>query len=55
MPDDQLFAWWPTLCPEPFGKKARLSMIPDPIVRYIHRCISTSISARGKETGGSRM
>ncbi|MFS7912864.1 hypothetical protein Hanom_Chr02g00134891 [Helianthus anomalus] len=22
MPDDQLLAWWPTLYPEPFGKKA---------------------------------
>ncbi|KAJ0699600.1 hypothetical protein HanOQP8_Chr10g0357671 [Helianthus annuus] len=48
MPDDQLFAWWPTLCPEPFGKKARVSLIPDPLVRYILSCIATSISTCGK-------
>ncbi|KAJ0592905.1 hypothetical protein HanHA300_Chr03g0091081 [Helianthus annuus] len=48
MPDDQLLAWCPTLCPEPFGKKARVSLIPVPLVRYLHHCIATSISARGK-------
>ncbi|KAM0055382.1 hypothetical protein Hdeb2414_s0006g00205421 [Helianthus debilis subsp. tardiflorus] len=48
MPDDQLLAWWPTLCPEPFGKKVRVSLIPDPLVRYLHRCIATSISVRGR-------
>lgn len=48
MPDDQLLAWWPTLCDVPFGHKARVSLITDPLVRYIHRCIATSISGRGK-------
>ncbi|KAJ0436835.1 hypothetical protein HanHA300_Chr16g0595121 [Helianthus annuus] len=48
MPDDQLLAWWPTLCPEPFGKKSQVPLIPDPLVRYLHRCIANLISACGK-------
>ncbi|MFS8011053.1 hypothetical protein Hanom_Chr14g01304321 [Helianthus anomalus] len=42
------FALWPTLGPGPFGKKARISASPDPLVRYMHRYIPTSISVRGK-------
>ncbi|KAJ0735654.1 hypothetical protein HanPI659440_Chr11g0434521 [Helianthus annuus] len=51
MPDDQLLASWPTLCREPFGKKARVSLIPDPLIRYLPRRIATSISSRCKRNG----
>ncbi|KAL8208136.1 hypothetical protein R6Q57_007548 [Mikania cordata] len=40
-------AWWPQISDTPFtGHRLRASTIRDPLIRYIHRCIVTTISGR---------
>ncbi|KAL8204993.1 hypothetical protein R6Q57_010616 [Mikania cordata] len=47
--DATLRAWWPLIADDPFvGTKARVSRIRDPLIRYMHRLIATSIAGRGR-------
>ena len=52
MPDDALYAWWPTIGSAQFGtpkvRQVRAREIRDPLHRYLHRCITYSIAARAK-------
>ncbi|KAL8236964.1 hypothetical protein R6Q59_018045 [Mikania micrantha] len=42
-------AWWAQISYTPFtGHRVRASMIRDPLIRYIHRCIVTTISGSGQ-------
>ncbi|KAL8208589.1 hypothetical protein R6Q57_008001 [Mikania cordata] len=42
-------AWWAQIYDTPFtGPRVRATMIRDPLIRYIHRCIVTTISGRGQ-------
>ncbi|KAL8222747.1 hypothetical protein R6Q57_020146 [Mikania cordata] len=42
-------AWWAQISDTPFtGHRVRATMIRDPLIRYIHRCIVTTISGRGQ-------
>ncbi|KAL8209202.1 hypothetical protein R6Q57_008614 [Mikania cordata] len=42
-------AWWAHISDTPFtGHRVRATMIRDPLIRYIHRCIVTTISGRGQ-------
>ncbi|KAL8232943.1 hypothetical protein R6Q57_002721 [Mikania cordata] len=42
-------AWWAQISDTPFtGHRVRATMIRDPLIRYIHRCIMTTISGRGQ-------
>ncbi|KAL8192567.1 hypothetical protein R6Q57_027752 [Mikania cordata] len=38
--------WWPVIGDAPFVNKARVSRIRDPLHRYLHRCISCTITRR---------
>ncbi|KAL8199646.1 hypothetical protein R6Q57_013214 [Mikania cordata] len=41
-------AWWAQISDTPFtGHRVRAMMIRDPLIRYIHRCIVTTISGSG--------
>ncbi|KAD5803697.1 hypothetical protein E3N88_15057 [Mikania micrantha] len=47
--DATLRAWWPLIADDPFaGTKARVTRIRDPLIRYMHRLIATSIAGRGR-------
>ncbi|KAL8239381.1 hypothetical protein R6Q59_015948 [Mikania micrantha] len=48
--DDATFrAWWPHIADDLFaGTKARVSRIRDPLIRYMHLLIATSIAGRGR-------
>ncbi|KAL8216770.1 hypothetical protein R6Q57_023607 [Mikania cordata] len=47
--DATLRAWWPLIADDPFaGTKARVSRIRDPLIRYMHRLIATSIAGHGR-------
>ncbi|KAL8227352.1 hypothetical protein R6Q57_017184 [Mikania cordata] len=53
--DATLRAWWPLIADDPFaGTKARVSRIRDPLIRYMHRLIATSIAGRGRSREWSR-
>ncbi|KAL8196488.1 hypothetical protein R6Q57_024783 [Mikania cordata] len=42
-------AWWAQISDTPFtGHRVRATMIRDPLIRYIHRSIVTTISDRGQ-------
>ncbi|KAL8207993.1 hypothetical protein R6Q57_007405 [Mikania cordata] len=42
-------AWWAQISDTSFtGHRVRATMIRDPLIRYIHRCIVTTISGRGQ-------
>ncbi|KAL8226820.1 hypothetical protein R6Q57_016652 [Mikania cordata] len=42
-------AWWAQISDTPFtGHRVRVTMIRDPLIRYIHRCIVTTITGRGQ-------
>ncbi|KAL8228287.1 hypothetical protein R6Q57_015871 [Mikania cordata] len=42
-------AWWAQISHTPFtGHRVRATMIRHPLIRYIHRCIVTTISSRGQ-------
>ncbi|KAL8223736.1 hypothetical protein R6Q57_019211 [Mikania cordata] len=42
-------AWWVQISDTPFtGHRVRATMIRDPLIRYIHRCIVNTISGRGQ-------
>ncbi|KAL8205409.1 hypothetical protein R6Q57_008960 [Mikania cordata] len=42
-------AWWAQISDTPFtSHHVRATMIRDPLIRYIHRCIVTTISGRGQ-------
>ncbi|KAL8265084.1 hypothetical protein R6Q59_023214 [Mikania micrantha] len=45
--DDVVSAWWPRIGDEPFVRAARVTRIRDPLIRYLHRCIASSITGRG--------
>ncbi|KAL8209737.1 hypothetical protein R6Q57_006469 [Mikania cordata] len=45
--DAVVSAWWPRIGNEPFVRAARVTRIRDPLIRYLHRCISSSITGRG--------
>ncbi|KAL8211220.1 hypothetical protein R6Q57_005657, partial [Mikania cordata] len=46
--DGVMRAWWPQISIAPFRSHlVRVSTIWDPLIRYIHQCIVTTISARG--------
>ncbi|KAL8214797.1 hypothetical protein R6Q57_004246 [Mikania cordata] len=40
-------AWWPRIGDEPFVRSARVTRIRDPLIRYSHRCIASSVTGRG--------
>ncbi|KAL8226980.1 hypothetical protein R6Q57_016812 [Mikania cordata] len=40
-------AWWPRIGDEPFVRAARVTRIRDPLIRYLHRCIASSVTGRG--------
>ncbi|KAL8205319.1 hypothetical protein R6Q57_008870 [Mikania cordata] len=41
--------WWAQISDMPFtGHRVQATMIRDPLIRYLHRCIVTTISCRGK-------
>ncbi|KAL8189172.1 hypothetical protein R6Q57_028738 [Mikania cordata] len=40
-------AWWPRIGDEPFVRAARVTCIRDPLIRYLHRCIASSVTGRG--------
>jgi hypothetical protein len=48
--DDDLHVWWPAIGEFAFGAGSRTSHIRDPLYRYMHRMIATSITGRGKGT-----
>ncbi|KAL8193624.1 hypothetical protein R6Q57_026759 [Mikania cordata] len=42
-------AWWAQISDMPFtGHRVRATMIREPLIRYIHRCIVTTISGSGQ-------
>ncbi|KAL8209755.1 hypothetical protein R6Q57_006487 [Mikania cordata] len=45
--DAVVSAWWPRIGDEPFVRAARVTRIRDPLIRYLHRCIVSSITGRG--------
>ncbi|KAL8226528.1 hypothetical protein R6Q57_016360 [Mikania cordata] len=46
--DDAVFsAWWPQISDEPFVRRAWVTRIRDPLIRYLHQCIASSITGRG--------
>jgi hypothetical protein len=45
-PIDELVAWWPAIGDGPFTSESRSSDIRDPLYRYLHRLIATSITGR---------
>ncbi|KAL8247237.1 hypothetical protein R6Q59_008453 [Mikania micrantha] len=47
--DGVMRAWWAQIFDTPFtGHRLRATTIRDPLIRYIHRCIVTTISCRGQ-------
>ncbi|KAL8211179.1 hypothetical protein R6Q57_005616 [Mikania cordata] len=47
--DGVMRAWWAQISDTPFtGHRLRATTIRDPLIRYIHRCIMTTISGRGQ-------
>ncbi|KAL8260476.1 hypothetical protein R6Q59_028429 [Mikania micrantha] len=47
--DGVMRVWWPQISDTSFtGHRLRASTIIDPLIRYIHRCIVTTISGRGQ-------
>ncbi|KAJ0454265.1 hypothetical protein HanIR_Chr15g0738131 [Helianthus annuus] len=67
MPDDHLFAWWPTLGAGPFGKKARVSADSTKVDLFflyclytgtpcaLHRCLAEYFASYGKRQRRSRL
>ncbi|KAL8214024.1 hypothetical protein R6Q57_003473 [Mikania cordata] len=45
--DAVVSAWWPRIGDEPFVRAARVTRIRDPLFRYLHRVIASSITGRG--------
>ncbi|KAL8206008.1 hypothetical protein R6Q57_009559 [Mikania cordata] len=45
--DAVVSAWWPRIGDEPFVRAARATRIRDPLIRYLHWCIASSITGRG--------
>ncbi|KAL8200301.1 hypothetical protein R6Q57_011640 [Mikania cordata] len=45
--DAVVSAWWPRIGDEPFVRAARVTLIRDPLIRYLHRVIASSIRGRG--------
>ncbi|KAL8195840.1 hypothetical protein R6Q57_025593 [Mikania cordata] len=45
--DAVVSAWWPRIGYEPFVRSARVTRIRDPLIRYLHRCIVSSVTGRG--------
>ncbi|KAL8218525.1 hypothetical protein R6Q57_021898 [Mikania cordata] len=39
-------AWWPRIGDEQFVRSARVTRIRDPLIRYLRRCIASSITGR---------
>ncbi|KAL8201965.1 hypothetical protein R6Q57_011112 [Mikania cordata] len=44
--DAVVSAWWPRIGDEPFVQVARVTRIRDPLIRYFHRCIASSVTGR---------
>ncbi|KAL8208903.1 hypothetical protein R6Q57_008315 [Mikania cordata] len=44
--DAVVSAWWPRISDEPFVRAARVTRIRDPLIRYLHRCIASSVTGR---------
>ncbi|KAL8223693.1 hypothetical protein R6Q57_019168 [Mikania cordata] len=49
--DAVVSAWWPRIGDEPFVRAARVTRICDPLIRYLHRVIASSITGRGMSQG----
>ncbi|KAL8200443.1 hypothetical protein R6Q57_011782 [Mikania cordata] len=45
--DAVVSAWWPRIGDDPFVRSARDTRIHDSLIRYLHRCIASSITGRG--------
>ncbi|KAL8210150.1 hypothetical protein R6Q57_006882 [Mikania cordata] len=45
--DAVVSAWWPRIGDEPFVRAARVTRRRDPLIRYLHRVISSSITGCG--------
>ncbi|KAL8223757.1 hypothetical protein R6Q57_019232 [Mikania cordata] len=39
--------WWPRIGDESFVRAARVTRIRDPLIRYLRRCITSSVTGRG--------
>ncbi|KAL8232576.1 hypothetical protein R6Q57_002354 [Mikania cordata] len=50
--DAVVSAWWPRIAEEPFVRTARVTGIRDPLIRYLHRCIASSVTGRGMSQEG---
>ncbi|KAL8217275.1 hypothetical protein R6Q57_024112 [Mikania cordata] len=53
--DAVVSAWWPRIGDEPFVRAARVTRIRDPLIRYLHRVIASSITGRGMSQSGARL
>ncbi|KAL8231976.1 hypothetical protein R6Q57_001754 [Mikania cordata] len=45
--DAVVSAWWPRIGDEPFVPSARVTHIRDSLIRYLYRCIASSVTGRG--------
>ncbi|KAD4179277.1 hypothetical protein E3N88_27868 [Mikania micrantha] len=45
--DAVVSAWWPRIGDDAFVRSARVTRIRDPLIRYLHRCIASSVTGRG--------
>ncbi|KAD7117782.1 hypothetical protein E3N88_05050 [Mikania micrantha] len=45
--DAVVSAWWPRIGDDAFVRCARVTRIRDPLIRYLHRCIASSVTGRG--------
>ncbi|KAD3337898.1 hypothetical protein E3N88_33419 [Mikania micrantha] len=46
--EDAVFsAWWPRIGDDAFVRSAWVTRIRDPLIRYLHRCIASSVTGRG--------
>ncbi|KAL8231392.1 hypothetical protein R6Q57_001170 [Mikania cordata] len=45
--DAVVSAWWPRIGDKPFVRAARVTRIRDPLIRYLHWVIASSITGRG--------
>ncbi|KAL8214320.1 hypothetical protein R6Q57_003769 [Mikania cordata] len=45
--DAVVSAWWPRIGDEPFFRAARVTRIRDPLIRYLHRVMASSITGCG--------
>ncbi|KAL8214659.1 hypothetical protein R6Q57_004108 [Mikania cordata] len=45
--DAVVSAWWPSIGDEPFVRATQVTRIRDPLIRYFHRVIPSSITGRG--------